>query len=224
MYKPNRQTYETFKALKEKKYWEKTEKIFRKYKKAWNGPDIDIYIFPIAARNTLFSRVNVNKSGVAFEGQLFLFITPSIDDKELEALFVHEYHHTCRLQKKNIKLEDATLLDSIILEGLAEHAVYECCGEKYTAEWCRYYSEKEIIHFWNTFLKSKLHTKKMSKEHDEILYGRGGYPKMTGYAAGFVIVSMYKEKNKFSLRDSFNLPSESFISSLSGEKRTGKSS
>lgn len=221
MYKPDRKSYEMFKELKEKKYWEKTEKIFRKYKRAWNGPDISIYIFPLSARNSLFSKSNTRKSGVAFKQNLFLFITPFTDEMELEALFVHEYHHTCRLQKLNIKIEDATLLDSMILEGLAEHAVQESCGKKYTAEWCRYYSDKEIIQFWESFLKRSIHTKKLSKLHDDILYGRGRYPRMAGYSAGFVIVSMYREKKRFSFRDSFNIPSESFISSLSSDGRTG---
>ena len=214
MYKPNWQSYENFTELKKRNYWEKTERIFKKYKREWQGPDIPIYIFPMASINSLFSKIKTTKSGVAFKDKLFLFLTPFDDDKELEALFIHEYHHTCRLQHQNKKIENATLIDSMILEGLAEHAVKEYCGENYIAHWCKHYSEKEFLYFWERFLKEKINAKRFSNLHDDILFGRGKYPKMIGYAAGFAIVSMYKEKKNFSLQESFKLDSQTFIPSL----------
>ncbi|MEH7346800.1 DUF2268 domain-containing putative Zn-dependent protease [Bacillus sp. JJ1532] len=220
MYKPNRQSYENFTELKKRNYWKKVEAIFRKYKKEWKGPDIPIYIFPMASINSLFSQVKTTKSGVAFKDKLFLFLTPLEDDLELEALFIHEYHHTCRLQHQNKKIEDNTLIDSMILEGLAEHTVKEYCGQDYLAYWCKSYSKKEILNFWERFLKQQRSTKRFSKLHDDILFGRGTYPKMIGYSAGFVFVSMYKEKKDLSLQESFKLDSETFITSLLKEKTT----
>lgn len=211
MYKPNTKTYEIFEKLKEERYWEKVESIFRKYHKEWNGPDIPIYIFPLAAANTIFSNSIHRKSGVAFKDKLFLFLSHLEDEKELEALFVHEYHHTCRITSQNLKAEEATLLDSMILEGLAEYAVQEYCGKKYIANWCEYYSEKEIIQLWEKFLKKEKKTKKMSKKHDDILYGRGKLPKMAGYSAGFVIVSMYRREKDFTWKQSFSLEADGFI-------------
>lgn len=221
MYRPSRQTYEHFINLKEQNYWEKAERIFQKYKRAWNGPDIPIYIFPLAARHTIFSKMETNKSGVAFRDKLFLFISPLDDENELEALIIHEYHHTCRLHKQKKKIENLTLLDSMVLEGLAEHAVQENCGKEYNANWCDYYSDKEIMHFWTKFLKEQNNIKKVNRLHDEILYGRGRFPKMIGYAAGFVIVSMYKKKKKLSIHDTFVLPSEAFVPSLSKDEGRG---
>ncbi|WP_231734802.1 DUF2268 domain-containing protein [Bacillus sp. FJAT-29937] len=218
MYKPNRQSYENFTELKKRNYWEKTEEIFRKYKKKWKGSDIPIYIFPMASINSLFSRSKKAKSGVAFNDKIFLFLSPFENDLELEALFIHEYHHTCRLNHQNKKIEDSTLIDSIILEGLAEHAVKEYCGKEYVAHWSENYSKKEILYFWERFLKQQITTKRLSKLHDDILYGRGTYPKMLGYSAGFVIVSMYKEEKDLTLQQSFRLDSESFITGLLKEK------
>lgn len=214
MYRPNRQNYEMFKELKKRNYWDKIDKIFRKYKKEWKGPDVTIYIFPMAASTSIFSRSTSNKSGVAFKDKLFLFLTPVADEKELEALFVHEYHHVCRIHSQNKKLEESTLLDSIILEGLAEHSVEKFCGKKYLASWCEHYTEIEILNFWERFLKQQIGIKKLNKLHDDILYGRGKFPKMAGYSAGFVIVSMYNKQKDISLLDSFHLKSERFISGL----------
>ena len=211
MYKPNRRSFVNFENMKKQGMWEVVDKLFKKYRRKWNGPDIPIYIFPIAMKNQLFSGRQDVKSGISFKDKLFLFLSPLEDEREIEALFVHEYHHTCRINKQNKSIEEFTLLDSLIMEGLAENAVEECCGTIYRAKWCTYYSEKEILYFWKTLIRKKLHVKKDQKIHDQILYGYENFPKMLGYAVGYEIVSMYKSKNFFSIKESFQLPPENLI-------------
>ena len=41
-----------------------------------------------------------------------------------------------------------TLLDSLILEGLAEDAVKDLYGEKWIAPWLQSYSDKELLALW----------------------------------------------------------------------------
>ncbi|MFE8696364.1 DUF2268 domain-containing protein [Cytobacillus sp. FJAT-53684] len=211
MYKPNRKTFANYQQMKELNIWDCAEKIFDKYKKQWRGPDIPVYIFPIASSNGLFTKQENRKSGVAFKDKLFLFISPFEDEQELEALFVHEYHHICRLKKQNKRLEEATLLDSIILEGLAEYAVETCCGKKYRADWCNYYTRKEIKNYWEKYIQKDIDVNKNQRLHDEILFGYKGYPKMIGYAAGYEIVSMFNNKREITIRDSFSLDSKRFL-------------
>lgn len=212
MYKPNRRSLDNFEKMKEQGIWEEIEKLFKKYRREWNGPNISIYIFPITVMNWLFLGRQEVKSGIAFKDKLFLFLSPLEDEREIEALFVHEYHHTCRINEQNKSIETFTLLDSLVMEGLAENAVEECCGPDYRAKWCTYYSRKEIQYYWKRYIREKLHVKKENKIHDQILYGYKDFPKMLGYAAGYEIVSMYKSKNDFSIKQSFQLPSEHFIS------------
>ena len=100
--------------MKEKKVWDQTEIFLKKFRKLWNGPDVPVFLFP--ARGSLFAVSR--KSGVAFQKALFLFVPAEITEKELEVIFVHEYHHVCRLH--NMKnMNDSTLLDTLIMEGLA---------------------------------------------------------------------------------------------------------
>ncbi|WP_423827173.1 DUF2268 domain-containing putative Zn-dependent protease [Serratia marcescens] len=47
-----------------------------------------------------------------------------------------------------------------------------------------------------------------------MLFGYKKYPKMLGYAAGYEIISIFKEKQDISFKDSFLLPSERFISEI----------
>ena len=211
MYRPNRQTLTYLNELKRLNSWDVIEKLFSKYRKKWDGPDIPLYLLPMKSGG-VFDKVKNNKSGVSFIDKMFLFITPLHDEKEIEALFIHEYHHVCRLNQQKEKLANYTLLDSMILEGLAENAVAECCGDEYQAKWCTYYSSKEISQSWNRLIKSKLTSKKSSSIHDKILFGGHLYPPLLGYAVGYEIIQLYKHKQSLSLYDSFHLPSDRFKS------------
>lgn len=209
MYKPARFSRDNLKNLKEKKAWDLAKKIHERYRRMWAGPDCDVYIFP-SAGGGLFSR-QPGKSGVSFTKMLFLFLPSDIEEDELEALFVHEYHHVCRINSQKKKLEEYTLLDSIILEGLAENAVEIHCGKEFRGSWCSRYSKEEIRNFWEKFIKSNLQLKKNNRLHQKILYGERPYPPLLGYAAGYEIVREYREKKHFTAKISFNTPSQYFV-------------
>ena len=125
LYRPNIKTKKTFQDMKERKVWKKVNHYYKKYKKEWDGPDIPIFLFPMASEVfSLFRSPNKHKSGIAFHDKLFLFITEKVKDKELEALFVHEYNHTTRLDYLGNRVK-YRLIDSVVMEGLAEFAVSE---------------------------------------------------------------------------------------------------
>ncbi|EOR21943.1 hypothetical protein A499_20608 [Niallia nealsonii AAU1] len=49
------------------------------------------------------------------------------------------------------------------MEGLAELAVKENCGEAYNANWCHLYEEDKIKKFWGKELKEHLDVKKQKR-------------------------------------------------------------
>ncbi|WP_257391469.1 DUF2268 domain-containing protein [Cytobacillus gottheilii] len=211
MYTPNRKTYEYYQDMKKQDVWKKADEFFTLYQRKWKGPDVPVYIFPVKAMQSIFVRHQLGKSGVSFKDKIFLFLAPAQDLKELEALFVHEYHHVCRMNAIKKKISEYTLLDSIVLEGLAEHAVRIFCGEDYVSEWSTYYTKKEIETYWVQFIESHLRKKKTERLHDHILFGKRNVPDMLGYAAGYVMISKYTETNKFTLSDSLTKPAEAFL-------------
>lgn len=214
MYKPDRKNKRIFEKLKIEGYWNRIEKIFIKYKRKWSGPDIPIFIFPMDQSNARLMMEGKGKSGLSFIGKMFIFLTPVDDEKELEALFVHEYHHVCRMQAQKKNPEEYTLLDSIILEGLAEHSVAENCGEKYTGDWSRRYSTKTLGRFWEKEIENKLSITRTDRQHDEILYGLGSNPRLLGYALGYELVRQYKQTGNFTDKASFRIPSSEFTKLL----------
>jgi uncharacterized protein YjaZ len=211
MYSPSKASRDSYKSLSKNKFWDKVELIFQLYKRKWGGPDIPIYLFPIDLRVGFFSRKEKIKGGVSFPDKMFLFLSDKVTKKELEALFVHEYHHVCRLNMQTKKFEDYTLMDSIIIEGLAEYAVLVNCGRQYLAEWCSMYSEKEIIELWAKYLQDQLDKKKHERGHDQLLFGGGRIPNLLGYAVGFKIVEGYYTNHHYSIKQSFSLPATKYI-------------
>lgn len=212
MYSPNRASFQTYERMKEKKVWETIHRIYEKYRGKWNGPRVTIYIFPISKSSNLFFReTKSHKSGVSFPDRVFLFIGDLKDELELESLFVHEYHHVCRIRKQKEDPSEFTFLDSMILEGLAEWQVEKSCGANYLADWCHYYSREDIEMYMKRFIKSNLHVKKTDPLHDRLLFGLGVYPKLLGYACGYYLVRSYYKENYFSTKTSFTISGKQFI-------------
>ncbi|MBM7693962.1 uncharacterized protein YjaZ [Peribacillus deserti] len=210
MYKYNGRTSSEFTKLVENKVWTKVEGFFKFYKKSWGGPDIPIFIFPHGSAGMFHSNKG-NKSGLAFKDKMFLFYTPGLSEKELEAVFVHEYHHVCRLNSLKKDINDYTLMDSIVLEGLAEHAVARNVGASYLAEWTRFYNSNAALRLGEKYIKPHLDLKKNDTLHDQLLYGLGRFPKMIGYSCGFHAVSKYKKNKYISESATFTKPSEYFM-------------
>ncbi|MBS4193646.1 DUF2268 domain-containing protein [Lederbergia citri] len=211
MYRPSRNAFYILNKLKEENVWEKINKIYLKYRKKWNGPAVDIYIFPINQQTSLFRRRNNGRSGLAFHDKLFLFISDGLDEKELEALFVHEYHHSARLSRLNKRSSEYTLLDSILFEGFAELAVLNSCGTQYLAPWTKLYTKARLKNDLEHMYKPNFYITRKDPEHDELLFGRRGIPLMLGYAVGFELAKGYVRRNKITIHDTFMIPSKKVL-------------
>ena len=194
-------------TLIENDYWKTLDREAQQLRTHWDGPNIPIFIFPSDRSNIELREVFNGKSGLSFPDKLFLFISGENSTTEIKALLAHEYHHVCRLYKFNKKVEDYRLLDTIILEGMAELAVMERFGRKYCADWTGYYSDKELEEIWEQFILPAIHLAKAHREHEAILYGVDHYPKMAGYCVGYYLVKQYMEKNKLSTKELLSIPS-----------------
>ena len=74
---------------------------------------------------------------------IFLFVCGRNSLEELKALLAHEYHHICRLHQIETKETEYTLLDTMIMEGLAEQAVTERYTEKIMPRGRRTFQKKK---------------------------------------------------------------------------------
>ncbi|KOS66895.1 hypothetical protein AEA09_15430 [Lysinibacillus contaminans] len=172
--------------LEAKGVWQLVQAEYVLLKERWNGPDIPIFIFPITRVNAV-----ARKNGVAYKDAVFLFVSEELEKEELRALIAHEYNHVCRLHYINKSLDDVTLKDSLLLEGLAECAVEELYGDKWLAPWLKLYTKDELLLIWQEHFLPSLGVQGLYN-HFEFLYG-GQLPKWIGYCIGYEIVRSYKK-------------------------------
>ena len=134
----------TSKRLKEKGCYSHIQKEEAYLKEKWNGPDVPIVVLPVDERNRKIRQEFGSKSGLAFRDKMFLFLSSDSSNSAVSALMTHEYNHVCRLEHVTKDEKDETFLDTIMMEGLAEYAVYERFGSSLTAEWTSYYTPEQL--------------------------------------------------------------------------------
>lgn len=142
---------------------------------------------------------------------MFLFLSSHLDFASVSALMTHEYHHVCRLDHLTKEEKDVTLLDTIIMEGLAEYAVYERFGRSQTAEWTSWYTPEQLQALYDKKIAPHQDIKRDNRLFSQLLFGTGYQPKMLGYAVGFNIVKKYLTANKANTADGLSIPAETFL-------------
>ncbi|QOY34165.1 DUF2268 domain-containing protein [Anaerobacillus isosaccharinicus] len=197
MFYPDAKIFSEIKQLEKKQVWELLQGHYEKLRKEWNGEEAEIFIFPAERRNEIIMKELKGKMGISFHHVVVLFLTRELSTKEIKALLTHEYNHVCRLFTLQKEFHELSLLDSMIIEGLAEVAVEQTLGEELLAPWVTLYTKKDLIPYWCK-VKKYLDVKGKEK-HDPFLYGDRsgrGFPKWFGYCTGYLIVKDYLEKHK----------------------------
>ncbi|RDY69869.1 hypothetical protein DXT76_16215, partial [Halobacillus trueperi] len=123
-----RQLQDTLKQMENNRIWNIVDQEIKYLKRIWKGPNVPVFIFPITNAHLSSERRPFRKNGVAFEKALFLFVAPDLPENEIKALLAHEYNHLCRLKKIKQGMDELTLEESVIIEGLGEYAVQELYG------------------------------------------------------------------------------------------------
>ncbi|WP_100012565.1 DUF2268 domain-containing protein [Lentibacillus sediminis] len=204
--------------LQEIKAWHLVQREKRELRQVWSGPEVPIFILPADTGNRRMMREFHGKSGVAFPDKLFLFLSENNTAGEIRALFTHEYNHVCRLSRMQQEDSGFSLLDRAVLEGMAEHAVRERFGDKFTAKWTSYYTEKQLERFWLKLMLPNRDLSPVERGYEKILYGLGMLPDMAGYAVGYFLVGNYMEKNQVAAADLLTVKTEEIANSFLQEE------
>jgi uncharacterized protein YjaZ len=211
MYRPLKNGRKVIEKLQRNKVWTIIEQQYNKLLKEWSGPKTNVFIFPSDSLNRQIQRDFNGKSGLAFHDKIFLFLSEENEEIEMRALFTHEYNHVCRMAMSKKTEEEYILLDSVIMEGLAESAVKELMGERYVASWTTYYKEEQLKKIWLNIIKPNLQIPKQDRRHRNILYGQNFYPKMGGYCTGYYLVQHVLKNQKLNTKDLLSLESEKIL-------------
>lgn len=194
-----------------KNVWKQVDDAYKILQKKWNGPPVPIFVFPADETNTRIKKDFNGKSGLAFKDKLFLFFSKHNTQSEIKAVLTHEYNHVCRLKYYKKAEANYTILDTVILEGLAENAVREHCGESELASWTNYYSDERLHKIVEQLIIPNQNVKRNERKYPDLLYGKGFYPKMVGYCAGYYLVKQYMNSTKLQTNAILGLESEEFV-------------
>ena len=180
--------------LETKSVWQNVQSEFEYLKREWDGPDVPIFIYPLTKHRPIVDGVEVKKNGVSYNNVLFLFVSGELEIGEMKALLAHEYHHICRLAQLDKSPYEIDLLDTLVIEGMAESAVEKLYGEQWLSPWTKGYSQEECITLWTKFFVRALRVKGVDN-HFLFLYGNlaEGPPKWSGYCIGYRIMCSYIE-------------------------------
>ncbi len=201
MYSPLTTGKDRIIKLQSNQVWRIVQNEAQVLQNMWRGPDIPIFIFPSDTSNQTMTMEFNRKSGLSFKDKLFLFISEENNEAEIRSLFTHEYNHVCRLNYYPKHEDDYTLLDTIILEGLAENAVRERFGEEFLSSWTSFYTDNELLKMWETIIVPNLTILKTNHKHHDLLYGSPLFPKMAGYSVGYFLVKEYMKINHSASKD-----------------------
>lgn len=169
-------------------FWQTAEQEYNRLRKLWSGPDSAVILLPITQEGP-------QKNGVAYRKALVLFFSTQIEEIEFKALLAHEYHHVCRLAYLQQSPDQITLLDSLIIEGLAEYTVEQLYGERYLSPWTKRYSKEEIDPIWKQYFVQNLRLNGVNN-HRDYLYGNHKMPPWIGYCIGYRIVQSFAASQK----------------------------
>ncbi|WP_175638300.1 DUF2268 domain-containing protein [Metabacillus schmidteae] len=220
MYKHTSNINDWIEQMEKKQIVSYVRSLEKKYQHIWNGPDVAIFIFPIDQTNRKIEREYRGRSGLAFHDKLFLFLSKDVLKNDIESLFLHEYHHVCRLATVKKSEETFTIVDNMVMEGLAENAVREIVGEEAVSNWTKLYGLDQCERFYKRII---LPHKDIARDHSkfpQLMYGTGFYPNMLGYSVGYHIVKTIMDKTGLKTKQLLGMSSERIMKQYDGIKNT----
>lgn len=152
-----------------------------------------IFIFPCF--NPFVKEKMLGVNGVTFSNDTFhLFLYPfrPLNETALKAMTIHEFNHTVFLKSHNISYQKLTLLDFLIIEGLAEN-FKEIIIKGRSSPWVRALSINQCKIIFKE-IKNLLNSKN-KKIHSLVFFENKKYPLWTGYALGYQIVKSFLKKH-----------------------------
>ncbi|WP_216828298.1 DUF2268 domain-containing protein [Alkalihalobacterium elongatum] len=209
LFTPDQDVSPIYTHMRKLKMWAYVQKIYSELKREWEGPSVKIIILPGNETNEIIMDSLGGKMGIGFVDKVILFVTSKTNHFDLRTLLTHEYNHSCRLMNLNKRENELTLLDSLIVEGLAEYGVREKCGKRALGKWHQEFSKEKLQHYWDHYYRERIGVKG-KHYHRPFLFGSEaiGIPLWTGYAIGFEIVCSMMEQKQHSIKKLLSLDSE----------------
>ena len=181
----------------DKQWWTVLNDWNSHLQESWDGPKATTYLLPAHSVETI--------NAICFENCICLFLHAPLPKEKLKSLLTHEYNHCCRLAQFGLP---QTVQDYIILEGLAQWAVFELHGEEALDPWAKAFTFKEALDIWDQVDFDSI------MDIYAVLFGQetNAIPSHFGYTFGFRLVEQYVKKNLgLTSKQLFTVPTNEFM-------------
>ncbi|MGV3489385.1 MAG: DUF2268 domain-containing putative Zn-dependent protease [Tuberibacillus sp.] len=175
-----------------------------------------VFLYPLDENDT-YGRENLG--GVSafadYDGTLTFIVYPEKDVfKVLSSVITHEFHHFWRMGHLGITEENETLLDKLVLEGLAEHFVGKVLGTDRQGPYIRALTPDQAKILWKSAFYNQLELKGDATN----LYmfgGKSDLPMWAGYSMGYHLVQWFHERHShLTIEELTLLPSSVYVTTL----------
>jgi len=154
---------------------------------------IDFELFILNANDTfVISKLNGVSAFTDWNGRMCFVVLPEERvRKTLKSVITHEYHHHWRIQTLGTKEFEETLLDRIILEGLAEFFVSYRLGNTFIGPYKDVLTESAALSLWEEIFKK--YADNTGSSNDKFMFGSPveNLPFWGGYSVGFHLVNRF---------------------------------
>ncbi|WP_416151260.1 DUF2268 domain-containing protein [Salipaludibacillus sp. HK11] len=165
-------------------------------KHEFSGPNANLYLFPLNRSHKKIMEDLDGKNGCTFPNYVLLFWKEQLVLSKQKALLLHEYHHVARLHHRKETERTISLLESMVMEGLAEWEVKNRLGEDHTAPWTTLYSKQELMKWWHRLFKENINLSGRTLHYPFLFGGIGGSPPWIGYQLGYYIINEFMKYNQ----------------------------
>ncbi|GAB2568631.1 DUF2268 domain-containing putative Zn-dependent protease [Gracilibacillus alcaliphilus] len=210
MFAPHTETDQIVEWLKQP-FHQKVQKALVKCQQMWSGPDTDVFILPSNEEAKEFKQWYNSNAGLSYPDKLLLFLQKEASNGEILALIIHEYSHICRLNHFSKKESEYTVLDAVILEGIAEWLVRKYLGETYGNKRLTVLSDNEFQRLWQKWISPTQELTRDHPQHNIIMYGRRGTPKNIGYVIGFHLIHRFMEEKTLSTGELIQIANQDIL-------------
>lgn len=137
--------------------------------------------------------------------------------KTIENTVVHELNHTIYCYNHYDDFNNYTLIDEMIMEGLAEN-FREQILDGSSVPWAVALTKQDALDILNTINEKALYTRDQNTIKD-VLFGNNKYQKWTGYSVGYWLVKEFIKNNPgLSWDKIMKLPSQEILQTTNKKK------
>ncbi|WP_078579768.1 DUF2268 domain-containing putative Zn-dependent protease [Salipaludibacillus agaradhaerens] len=197
------------------------ELFIKKMRSIFQGPDTEIFIFPLNRNHGAILEGLDGKNGITFPVFILAFWKATLPERDQKALLLHEYHHASRLFHRGENERSVSLLESMIMEGLAEWEVAKQLGETHMAPWTKNYDRRMLLAWWKDVYQHYVLLQGRHTYKSLLFGGERRIPPLTGYKLGYDIVRTHLS-HKEAPEDSLTLLKKAPETFLTGPYKTNE--